>query len=59
MNLSEFEQHYRDAIERILSDLQTITLRLVELERQTLSVGQSVQNISNLVEDFIESQRRE
>lgn len=58
MDLPEFEQQYRDAVDKILSDLQTITLRLSELERQALVVGNSVKELTVLVENFIESQKK-
>lgn len=58
MDLPEFEQRYRNSIEQILSDLQFITLRLTELERKVLTIGRTVQDVSSLVEDFIESQKQ-
>lgn len=57
MNLPEFEQQYRDSIDQILSDLQTLTLRLSELERKTLKIGESVHHVSYVVEEFLESQK--
>ncbi len=59
MNLPEFEKQYRDSIDQILSDLQTVTLRLSELERNALRIGESVKNLSYLVEEFLESQKED
>jgi hypothetical protein len=59
MNLPEFEKKYRDSIDQILSDLQTVTLRLSELERKTLKIGESVQHVSYLVEEFLDSQKED
>lgn len=59
MNIPEFEKQYRDSIDQILSDLQTLTLRLSELERASLKIGESIHNVSYLVEEFIETQKEE
>ena len=53
MEIEEFESQTRDAIDKILNQLQTATLLIAELECQISEAGASVQTLSQLVETFI------
>lgn len=53
MEIEEFEVQTRDAIDKILNQLQTATLLIAELECQISEAGASVQTLSQLVESFV------
>jgi len=59
MNLEEFENYYRDTVEKILNDLQTAVLLAAHLENRIIVIGQDLQNLSQTVEEFIIQQRAE
>ena len=59
MNLQEFESQYKSRIEQSLNQLQTAVLLLARLESRITTVGQELQDLSQLVEDFISEQRAE
>jgi hypothetical protein len=59
MNLEEFENYYRDTVEKILNDLQTAVLLAANLENRIIVIGQDLQNLSQTVEEFIIQQRAE
>ncbi|MBD1863557.1 MULTISPECIES: hypothetical protein [Trichocoleus] len=57
MEIEEFESQTRNAIDKILNQLQTATLLIAELESQISEAGASVQTLSQLVETFVIEQR--
>jgi exonuclease VII small subunit len=59
MNLEEFETQYRRTIEESLNQLQTAVLLVARLEAKIATVGQDLQNLSQIVEEFITEQRTE
>ena len=59
MNLEEFENYYRDTVEKSLNELQTAVLLAAHLENRILVIGQDLQNLSQTVEEFIIQQRAE
>lgn len=59
MNLEEFETQYRSTIEESLNQLQTAVLLVANLESKIATVGQDLQNLSQIVEEFITEQRTE
>lgn len=59
MNLEEFETQYRNTIDESLNQLQTAVLLLAQLETRITNVGQSLQNLSQALEEFINERRAE
>ena len=57
MEIEEFEAQTRNAIDKILNQLQTATLLIAELECQISEAGASVQTLSQLVETFVIEQK--
>ena len=59
MNLQDFEAKYREAMAETLNELQTAVLLLAQVQNKILTIGTSVQHISQQVEEFIEEQKAE
>ncbi|MEH2070680.1 MAG: hypothetical protein V7K47_21375 [Nostoc sp.] len=59
MNLQDFEAQYREDIAETLNDLQTAVLLLAEAQSKIYQIGNSVQNLSQRVEEFIAEQKVE
>ncbi|MEH2349356.1 MAG: hypothetical protein V7K55_15470 [Nostoc sp.] len=59
MNLQDFEAQYREAMAETLNELQTAVLLLAQVQNKILTIGTSIQNISERVEEFIEDQKAE
>ena len=57
MNLQDFESQYRNAMDEILNELQTAILLLAQAERKIYEIGNNVQNLSQIVEEFIGNQK--
>ncbi len=57
MNLDELESQTRNVVEQALTQLQTVTLLISDLESRVAQAGQSVQELSQLIETFVSSQR--
>lgn len=57
MDIDEFEAQTRDKLERALNQLQTATLLLSALEMQIQESGNTVKDLSKVVETFITRQR--
>ncbi|MGA7934150.1 MAG: hypothetical protein WCA35_11430 [Kovacikia sp.] len=57
MNLDALESQARDTVERALTQLQTATLLVSEMESRIAQAGQSVQELSQLIETFVAEQR--
>ncbi|MBV8887749.1 MAG: hypothetical protein JO235_27655 [Chroococcidiopsidaceae cyanobacterium CP_BM_RX_35] len=62
MNLNEFETQYRETMEQSINQLQAAALllsQLTQVETNVLAVGQNLQTLSQIVEEFIAQQRTE
>lgn len=59
MNIEEFENNYRRTIDESLNELQTVVLLTANLQNRITSIGQSLQNLSQTVEEFIAEQKTE
>ncbi len=62
MNLDELETQYREVMEQSLNQLQSATLllsRLSLVEANLYGLGQKLQTLSLVVEEFIIQQRTE
>ena len=59
MNIEEFENSYRRTIDESLNELQTVVLLTAHLQNRIISIGQSIQNLSQTVEEFIAEQKTE
>ena len=53
MNLNEFENQYRRALETNLNRLQTAVLLIAQLETVVTEVGQDLQNLTLTFEEYI------
>ncbi len=58
VNTKEFERQYQASISQILSDLQSMAIVSNRLEAAVVEVGVSVQNLNEMVEDFLDQQER-
>lgn len=59
MNLQDFEAQYREAMAETLNELQTAVLLLAQVQQKISTIGSSIQNISERVEEFIANQKAE
>ncbi|MBW4506661.1 MAG: hypothetical protein KME64_09135 [Scytonematopsis contorta HA4267-MV1] len=59
MDVQEFESQYRDAMSETLDELQSAMLMLAQVQRKISEIGNSVQSLSQSVEDFIQVQKPE
>lgn len=59
MNLQDFESQYRNSMDETLNELQTAMLLLAQAQRKISKIGNNVQNLSQIVEEFIASQKSE
>ncbi|WP_392536151.1 hypothetical protein [Nostoc sp. C117] len=57
INLQDFETQYREATAETLNDLQTAVLLLAEVQKKISKIGNSVQNLSQRLEEFIAEQK--
>ncbi|QSJ15358.1 hypothetical protein JYQ62_26410 [Nostoc sp. UHCC 0702] len=57
MNLQEFESSYREAMDETLNELQTAVLLLAQLQKKIHEIGNSVQHLSESVEEFINNEK--
>lgn len=57
--LSKFEAQYRQAIDQSLNQLQTVVLLVAQLESRITNIGKDLQNLSEIVEEFVAQQRVE
>lgn len=59
MNIEEFENNYRKTIDESLNELQSVVLLTAHLQNRITIIGQSLQNLSQTVEKFIDEQKNE
>lgn len=57
MNLDEFENQYRRALDANLNRLQTAVLLINKLETIVTEVGQDLQNLTLTFEEYVDEQR--
>ena len=57
MEIDELETRYRDQIDLLLNELQTVSLLAVQLEARINQISTSIQDLSRVVEDYIDEQR--
>ena len=57
MNTEEFESQYQESVSKILNELQSMAIISNRLESTIVEVGSSVQNLNQMVEDFLKSQK--
>ncbi len=57
MNLDEFENQYRRALDANLNRLQTAVLLIAQLEAIVTDVGQDLQNLTLVFEEYVNERR--
>ncbi len=57
MDIEELEARYREEIDRLGNQLQNATLEISQIETVILQMGQSIENLSAILEEFIQQQR--
>ena len=57
MNKQKFEHQYREAMNETLDELQTAMLMLAQLQLKIAEIGNSVQSLSESVEEFISQEK--
>jgi hypothetical protein len=58
MTLEELEREYRDAIDILGNQLQNTLLGLSQTETRLTQIGESVNNLTRIIEEFIQQQRQ-
>ncbi|MBD2099227.1 hypothetical protein H6F90_29625 [Trichocoleus sp. FACHB-591] len=58
MNLDEFEGQVKDALDVGLNRLQTVTLLVVNLEQQLELTRQSMQELTQIIDNFITAEKQ-
>lgn len=59
MQLNEFENRYRDLVDTLGNQLQNSALELARLENLVVQMGDSLANLSGIVEEFVQQQQDE
>ena len=59
MDIEELEARYREEIDRLGNQLQNATSEISQIETVILQMGQSIENLSAILEEFIQQQRNE
>ncbi|NEP01521.1 MAG: hypothetical protein F6K58_23265 [Symploca sp. SIO2E9] len=59
MNLEELESSYREEIDRLGNRLQNAVLALAQAEAIIAQMGDAVENLNGIVEEFIQQQQQE
>lgn len=59
MNLQELETRYRQEIDTLGNQLQNAVLGLSQVETRLLQMGDSIQNLNRLIEEFLQQQQEE
>lgn len=57
MNLEEFETTYREAMDEALNELQAAILLLAQVQRKIYEIANSVQHLSESVEEYINNEK--
>ncbi len=59
MQLDEFENRYRELVDRLGNQLQNSALELARLENLVVQMGDSLANLNGIVEEFVQQQQNE
>jgi hypothetical protein len=59
MQLDEFENRYRELVDRLGNQLQNSALELARLEGLVVQMGDSLANLNGIVEEFVQQQQDE
>ena len=59
MDAQEFESRYQESVSKILNELQSLAIISNRLETTIVEVGASVQQLNQMVEDFMKAQHKE
>ncbi|MCG6137120.1 MAG: hypothetical protein MET45_21215 [Nostoc sp. LLA-1] len=59
MNIQDFESNYRAVMAETLNELQTAVLLIAQLQRKLDTIGNSVQIMSEKVEEYITNETDE
>ncbi len=59
MNLQELETRYRQEIDTLGNQLQNAVLGLSQVQTRLLQMGDSIQNLNRIIEEFIQQQQEE
>ncbi|WP_026730955.1 hypothetical protein [Fischerella sp. PCC 9605] len=59
MNIQDFESQYRDAMADTLNELQAAMLMLAQVQIKISKIGNNVQNLSQVFEEFMTQQKTE
>ena len=59
MNLQELETRYRQEIDTLGNQLQNAVLGLSQVETRLLQMGDSIQNLNRIIEEFLQKQQEE
>jgi hypothetical protein len=59
MQLDEFENRYRELVDRLGNQLQNSALELARLENLVVQMGNSLANLNGIVEEFTQQQQDE
>ena len=59
MNLQELETRYRQEIDTLGNQLQNAVLGLSQVETRLLQMGDSIQNLNRIIEEFMQQQQEE
>ncbi|NEQ87737.1 MAG: hypothetical protein F6K26_49470 [Moorea sp. SIO2I5] len=58
MNVEELENRYREEIQSLANQLQNAVLGLSQTEAKIANMGRSIENLSEIVEEFILQQNQ-
>lgn len=59
MKLDEFESNYRDQLDTILNRLQSVTLLNQRIEAEAAEIADSMQQLTDVVERFLNESRQD
>ena len=57
MDIEELESRYREEIDRLGNQLQNTALEVSQIETAILQMGQSIENLNVIIEEFIQQQQ--
>ena len=57
MDIEELESRYREEIDRLGNQLQNAALEVSQIETAILQMGQSIENLNVIIEEFIQQQQ--